>query len=74
MTDKIFNIALLMFCVALLVLNVRNSQTYIELEHNMIAEGKIKDRRIEELEKEIRLLKTDINIIQYGYEEKMLDK
>ena len=74
MTDRIFNIALLMFCIALLVLNVRNSQTYIELEHNLVAEGKMKDRRIEELEKEIRLLKTDINIIQYGYEEKMLDK
>lgn len=26
------------------------------------------NKKIEELEKEIRILKTDINIIQYGYE------
>lgn len=34
----------------------------------MIAEGKIKDRRIEELEKEVRLLKTDMRIMEYGFE------
>lgn len=72
--NRLFDIALLLFCLGLLILNVKNNQTYLELEHHMIAEGKIKDRRIDELEKEIRLLKTDINIIQYGYEEKMLDK
>jgi hypothetical protein len=72
--NRLFDIALLLFCLGLLILNIKNNQTYLELECNMIAEVKIKDRRIEELEKEIRLLKTDINIIQYGYGEKMLDK
>lgn len=31
------------------------------------------DRKIEALEKELRLLKTDVNILQYGFEEKEND-
>lgn len=33
------------------------------------AQNMIQDRQITELQKEIRILKTDIYILQYGYEE-----
>lgn len=39
-----------------------------ELENEFAAERVIKDKKIEELEKEIRILKTDVNILQYGFE------
>ena len=65
---KIFDIALLLFCLGLLAIDFKNSEDFRKLEGNMIAEGKIKDRRIEELEKEVRLLKTDMRIMEYGFE------
>ena len=67
---KIFDIALLLFCMALLALNFKNSEEYYELERNMITESKLKDMRIEELEKEVRLLKTDAHILMYGFDDK----
>ena len=52
---------------------------YYDKELSDIAEASKTDRqiykhKIEELEKEIRLLRTDIDIIYYGIEEKELDK
>ena len=67
---KIFDIALLLFCIALLALNFKNSEEYYELERNMLTESKLKDMRIEELEKEVRLLKTDSHILMYGFDDK----
>ena len=60
-------ILLLGFCANAYINSTENARELLE-------QRKITDRQIEELEKEIRVLKTDINIIQYGYEEKMLDK
>lgn len=37
-----------------------------ETERELEAYRKITDRRIEELEKEIRLLKTDMNVLEEG--------
>lgn len=42
--------------------------TVNEIGEELNAERKTNDRRIEELEKEIRVLKTDIDILQYGFE------
>ena len=39
-----------------------------ELENEVATERIINDKKIEELEKEIRILKTDIDVIYYGFE------
>ena len=39
-----------------------------ELENEVAVEKVIKDKKIKELEKEIRILKTDMNVIYYGFE------
>lgn len=41
---------------------------YEELENRIETVNFEKNKKIEELEKEIRILKTDIHIINYGYE------
>ena len=41
-----------------------------EMEKELRAVQVINDTRIEELSKEIRVLKTDIDVIQYGFDEK----
>ena len=41
---------------------------YNELKETAAIEKQLQDEKIKELEKEIRILKTDIHIIQYGYE------
>lgn len=41
---------------------------YEELENRIETVNFEKNKKIEELEKEIRILKTDIYIIQYGFE------
>ena len=41
---------------------------YEELENRIETVNFEKNKRIEELEKRIRILETDVNIIQYGFE------
>ncbi len=41
-----------------------------EFEGQVAVERYENKKKIEELEKEIRILKTDIDIMQYGYEER----
>lgn len=41
---------------------------YNELSEKAAIEKQLQEEKIKELEKEIRILKTDIYIIQYGYE------
>lgn len=61
---------LLLFVVFFLpiILYTKLIVDFEELENEFAAERVIKDKRIEELEKEIRILKTDINVIYYGFE------
>ena len=63
---------LLLFVVFFLpiILYTKLIVDFEELENEFAAERVIKDKRIEELEKEIRILKTDINVIYYGFENK----
>lgn len=44
-----------------------------DLENELTIERIIKDKKIEELEKEIRILKQDIQILQYGFIEEQND-
>lgn len=62
---------LLLFVVFFLpiILYTKLIVDFEELENEFAAERVIKDKKIEQLEKEIRILKTDINIIQYGFNE-----
>ena len=41
---------------------------YEEMENEFVAEREMKNQKIEELEKRIRILETDVYIIQYGFE------
>lgn len=61
---------LLLFVVFFLpiILYTKLIVDFEELENEFTAERVIKDKKIEELEKEIRILKTDVNILQYGFE------
>lgn len=44
-----------------------------DLENEFATERVIKDKKIEELEKEIRILKQDVQILQYGFMEEQND-
>lgn len=61
---------LLLFVVFFLpiILYTKLIVDFEELENEVATERVIKDKKIEELEKEIRILKTDVNILQYGFE------
>lgn len=61
---------LLLFVVFFLpiILYTKLIVDFEELENEFAAERVIKDKKIEELEKEIRILKTDIDVIYYGFE------
>ena len=61
---------LLLFVVFFLpiILYTKLIVDFEELENEVATERVIKDKKIEELEKEIRILKTDIDIIYYGFE------
>lgn len=61
---------LLLFVVFFLpiILYTKLIVDFEELENEFAAERVIKDKKIEELEKEIRILKTDVDVIYYGFE------
>lgn len=54
--------------LGLIFLEIKFNIDVEDLEHEFEVERIMKDRKIEELEKEIRILKTDVSIIQYGFE------
>jgi cell division protein FtsB len=62
---------LLLFVVFFLpiILYTKLIVDFEELENEFATERVIKDKKIEELEKEIRILKQDIQILQYGFME-----
>ena len=54
----------------LTILNIVDSNLRCnEIETELINQIKARDYKIEQLEKEIRLLKTDINILENGFPE-----
>lgn len=62
---------LLLFIVFFLpiILYTKLIVDFEKLEDEFVAERIIKDKKIEELEKEIRILKQDVLILQYGFVE-----
>ena len=67
--NKIFDIALLLFAFALTVMYVHLSEDYRELETQNKLDRAMQTVEYEKIRKEIRLLKTDLYILQNGYEE-----
>lgn len=69
-SDYLAVICLLLYCLASAGLvnysKIREYETRTELE----AQLKIRDNKIEELEKQIRILKTDLQIKENGFPEK----
>jgi len=70
---KILNdlaVGLLLFVVFFfpIILYTKLIVDFEELENEFAVERVVKDKKIEELEKEIRILKTDIDVIYYGFE------
>lgn len=69
-----FTVALLLYCLALMTLLFKNNEAYDQMVREYESEKQIYQDNKESLEKEIRLLKTDIYILENGFEEITLDK
>lgn len=63
-----FYIGLLFMLLGSIALMIKFNLDVECVRNEFVAEREMKNQKIEELEKEIRILKTDINIIQYGFE------
>ena len=75
MSDYLRKLGIIIIAALLIVFKVeelaRHDETkklYNDLVEKAAIEKQQTDAKIKELEKEIRILKTDIYIIQYGYE------
>lgn len=63
-----FYISLTLLLMGLVLLMVKFNLDIQDLQYELNSERIMKDKKIEELEKEIRILKTDIDVIYYGFE------
>lgn len=66
---RFFDAWVLIFILLLIAMYVNMNTAFREMEAEREAKEMIHQQEKEELEKEIRLLKTDLCIVQYGYEE-----
>ena len=68
MLNKIFMFVALLYCFLASLLLIDYKDRYEKLSYEYEAKGLIHQAEKEKLEKEIRLLKTDLRIAQEGYE------
>lgn len=54
--------------IGLILLMMKFNFDVLDLRNEVNYEFIIRDKKVEELEKEIRILKTDVHVIQYGFE------
>ena len=67
---KYWNTIWIVMCYLLLLLIfVESETTHTNIQETAIIDRQLNKARIEKLEQEIRLLKTDIYVLQNGYEE-----
>ena len=64
----LFSLALLLFCMGLMVILYKNNVAFDQTVKEYEMQKRVYQIEKEALEKEIRLLKTDLHIMQYGYE------
>ena len=65
---RFFDVWVLIFILLLIVMYLNMNTAFREMEAEREAKEVIHQQEKEELEKEIRLLKTDIDILQNGFE------
>ena len=70
LSDYIFVLCLLLCAVIFGILLTDSQAKFYEYRKETEAQLSEKDVRIEQLEKEIRLLKTDLNLKENGFSEK----
>lgn len=63
-----FYISLTLLLMGLVLLMVKFNLDVQDLQYELNSERIMKDKKIEEFEKEIRILKTDIDVVYYGFE------
>lgn len=64
-----FYISLALLLMGLVLLMIKFNLDVQDLQYELNSERIMKDKKIEELEKEIRILKQDVQILQYGFVE-----
>lgn len=64
----LFSLALLLFCMGLMAILYKNNVAFDQTVREYELQKKVYQAEKEALEKEIRLLKTDIDILQNGFE------
>lgn len=64
----LFSLALLLFCLGLMVILYKNNVAFDQTVREYELQKKVYQAEKETLEKEIRLLKTDIYILENGFE------
>lgn len=63
-----FYIGLIFLLLGSIVLMIKFNFDVSDLRNEIYYDNIVRDKKIEELEKEIRILKTDVDVIQYGFE------
>ena len=63
-----FYIGLIFLLLGSIVLMIKFNFDVSDLRNEIYYDSIVRDKKIEELEKEIRILKTDVDVIQYGFE------
>lgn len=60
-------LALILACLVAVYADYQNKCN--ELYTQIQIEKSLREKQVEDIEKDVRLLKTDVHILQYGYEE-----
>lgn len=67
-STKMLLLLTILLAAAAVGMNIARISYKLELREEQKIADVAQNRRIEELEKEVRLLKTDVYILQYGFE------
>ena len=68
MKTSVYILSIFLILIGLIGSTIKISIDVEDLKYELNCERILKDKKIEELEKEIRILKTDIDVIYYGFE------
>jgi len=68
MRNSVYILSIFLILIGLIGSTIKFNIDVENLKYEFNCERIVKDKKIEELEKEIRIMKQDIFILQYGYE------
>lgn len=66
---QLYFICLILILACLVAVYIDNQNKYSELYTQIQIERSLREKQVEDIEKDVRLLKTDVHVLQYGYEE-----